>query len=536
MALYINYTFTHNYNFTIYYSSCIKHSENRYIRYCLMGKISFCLTLGILLLLAIISLRTVLIFDYQQNVIPCSPQEGTDYISVNSSHLKRFQEAIKVPSISYSIHNSNRTALKMLLDQIKISYPVIHSSPFVTMESFNLSTLYIVKGTENSVKPILLAGHIDVVPAKFEKWSFSPFSGYNDGLAIFGRGTLDNKNTVFGILEALEHFLQSGKQPKRSIFIAIGHDEEVAGHYGAKAITKELEKRKIRFSFMMDEGCPVLQKGSFPGYDGPVGLVCTAEKGYLTMKLSVEHTGGHASTPPKEGGAINIISDAIQRLHNNPLPSLFGEGVEVPMFEHAAKSQSFIFRVISSNLWFFGPVLSMIMSLKDATRAQITTTFAFTQISGGIKENVLPNSASVIINCRPLPGHSIHSVIDHVSRVINNPKIRIDILDEKEPSLISSTVSEGYNVIHHTIKQIFPESIVVPGLLIGGTDSKYYGDLCDDVYRFAPSYLKPDDIKRIHGHDEMITIKNYEQTINFFHHLLVNVGNSFEHFPSHDEL
>ena len=501
-----------------------------------MTKIKIYLVIATTFLLALIFLRTALMIDYQQRVIPCSPEEGTEYISVNSSHIKRFQEALKLQTISYSIDESNLTALELLLDHIKREYPLIHSSRFVSVERFNLSSLYIVKGTDDSIKPILLAGHIDVVPVQLEKWTFAPFSGHSDDHVIYGRGTLDNKNTVFGILEALEHFLQYGKQPLRTIYVAIGHDEEVTGLYGAKVIAQELEKRKVRFAFMMDEGCPVLKDGSFPGYDGPVGIVCTAEKGYVTLKLSVEHPGGHASAPPKEGGAINIISDAISKLHNNPMSNLFGQGVEVSMFEHAAKSQSAIFRVISSNLWLFGPLLSFFMSFNDATRAQTTTTFAFTQISGGVKENVLPNSASVIINSRPLPGHSVQDVVDHVSRVIGNSEIRIDIINQHEPSLMSSTESEGYNVIHHTIKQIFPDSIVIPGLLTGGTDTKYYGDLCDDVYRFAPSFLSTLDMKRFHGHDELITVKNFEQTINFFHHLLDNVGKSFQYFPRHAEL
>jgi len=487
------------------------------------------------LLLIVLTMRTALFPDHQQKVVPCSPDEGSEFIALTDAHIRRFQEALKMQTISYNIHESNTTALEMLLVHIKEQYPTIHSSPFVTLEMFNLSSLYIVEGSDSTIPPVLLAGHIDVVPAELEKWSFLPFSGAVDNGLIYGRGTLDNKNTVFGILEALEHFLHSGKQLRRTLYVAIGHDEEVKGLHGAKVITQELKKRGVRFVFMMDEGCPVLKEGSFPGYSGPVGLIGTAEKGFATIILDLEHPGGHASSPPKEGGAIAILSHAIVQLHNNPMPHMFGSGIEVAMFEHAAASQSILLRVLSANLWLFSPLLAAIQSLKDAPRSQITSTIAFTKISGGVKDNVLPNSASVTINSRILPGQNVEDIINHIRKVINNPDIKISIVYANEPSAISSTNSEGYNVIHHTIKQIFPGAIVLPGLLTGGTDSKYYGELCDDVYRFAPSYLGVEDIKRFHGHDELITVKNYEQTINFFYHLLENFEKSFE-VEIHDEL
>ena len=230
-----------------------------------------------------------------------------------------------------------------------------------------------------------------------------------------------------------------------------------------------------------------------------------------------------------------MLSNAIVALHNNPMPSLFGQGIEVPMFEHATASQSWLFRMMSSNLWIFSPILSFAMSLKDSTRALITTTFAFTTINGGVKDNVLPNFASVTLNSRLLPGHTVDDVLAHVKKVINDPQIKVEVQYANEASSISSVESEGYNVIHHTVKQIYPDAIVIPGLLIGGTDTKWYGELCDDVYRFVPSFLSPEDIKRFHGHDELMTVKNFEQTVNFFHHLISNFDKSFE-VEFHDEL
>ena len=497
--------------------------------------LKFGITLVAILLIGIIAMRTLLFPDFQQKVVPCSPEEGTEFITATDELLERFQEAIRIQTISYSVHETNTTALERMLEHIVRSYPTIHSSPLVTLERFNFSSLYIIKGSDQSLRPVLLTGHIDVVPAVYEKWSFHPFSGTVDDGLIYGRGTIDNKNSVFGILEALEHLLSTGKQPKRDIYIAFGHDEEVMGLYGAKVITAELKKRGVRFAFMMDEGCPVLKNGFFPGVSGPVGLICVAEKGFATIQLSIEHPGGHASAPPPNGGAITMLSNAIVALHNNPMPHLFGRGIEVPMFEHAAVSQSPFFRMLSSNLWIFSPLLSFAMSLKDSTRAQITTTFAFTKINGGVKDNVLPNSVSVTLNTRLLPGHTVDDVLAHIKKVVDDPQIKVDVIYSNEASEISSTESEGYNVIHHTVKQIHPDAVVIPGLLIGGTDTKWYGELCDDVYRFVPSFLGIDDIKRFHGHDELITVKNFEQTVNFFHHLLTNFDKSFE-VEFHDEL
>ena len=499
-----------------------------------MIKISVCLGLGLLVIVLV--MRMMLFPNYQHKVTPCSPDEGIDYIELTSHRLSRFQEAIRLQTVSYSLHENNKTAMELMIEHIISSYPLLHTSTFVKREVFNMSILYIIEGTDPSIKPVLFAGHYDVVPVEEEKWSFSPFSGAVEGGVIYGRGTLDNKNTVFGILEALEYFVVSGKRLKRSLYFAVAHDEEVLGFNGAKIITQELKRRGVQFAFMLDEGCVVLKKGEFPGVNAPVGLIGVAEKGFVTLELLLEHEGGHASSPPLEGTAIDIMANAIMKLKANPLPTAFGRGVEVAMLEHAAQSQSIPFRILSTNLWFFSPLLSYILSLDKVGRATISTTVAFTMIDGGVKNNVLPNTVRLIINSRLIPGDTPDDLIHYITKVIGDPRIKVSILNSRPASPISSTESEGYNILHHTIKQIHPYAVVVPALLMGSTDSKHYQDICDDVYRFTPSYLSPNDIKMFHGHNEVISIKNYEQTINFYYHLIRNLDTSHEKFIRKDEL
>lgn len=498
------------------------------------NKVKLVLTLAVLALLGTITLRTVLFPNYQHRVVACSPVEGVDYIELTEARLNRFREAIKLQTVSYSYHTTNVTALDLMLDLIQTNYPAIHTSEHVVKEQFNKSILFTIQGTDPAIKPVLLTGHLDVVPAETDKWSFPAFSGDVDQGVIYGRGTLDNKNTVFGILEALEVLVQSQERLTRTLYVAFGHDEEVMGLHGASVIADELEKRGLSFAFMVDEGMPVLKEGSFPGYNGPVGLVGVAEKGFTTLTLDVEHEGGHASCPPKET-AIDILAEAIMKIRANPMSHLFGRGVEVQMFEHAATSLNLPMRVLASNLWLFGPVLGLNFMGKDTMRALITSTIAFTKINGGVKDNVLPNSAQLTVNSRLHPAHTNQDIIEHITKTINDPRIKITELYSNPASDISSAYSEGYNVLHHTIKEIFSEAIVLPGMLTGGTDTKWYGRLCDDVYRFAPSYITTLDIKRIHGHDEIITVKNYEQAINFYYHFMRNIDHSYN-VQLHEEL
>lgn len=221
-----------------------------------------------------------------------------------------------------------------------------------------LSMLYKIQGTEKHLKPYMLCSHSDVVPAQYQsgQWTHPPFSGHLDTHGyVYGRGTLDDKVAMLAHLEALRHYISIHGQPKRTIYLAYGHDEELAGHEGAARIAEHLVKQNVSLEYVLDEGTMIIEE--FLRGLKPIALISIAEKGYLTVRYSVNTTGGHSSMPTKETSAIAILGEAVSRLHKKPVPSMLGHGPEKLMLERIATQVEFFKRVALSNLWLFKPIV-----------------------------------------------------------------------------------------------------------------------------------------------------------------------------------
>ena len=154
----------------------------------------------------------------------------------------------------------------------------------------------------------------------------------------------------------------------------------------------------------------------------------------------------------------------------------------------------------------------------------VRTTTAVTIAEGGTKDNVLPSTAMATVNFRLLPGTSIQDVIDHVTKVIDDPDVKIDIKQGNEPSRVSSQENDSYQLIETTIRETFPDVLVSPGLMLAGSDSKHYEEVAENNYRFLPMRFGPEDLARVHGTDERIVIDNYVEIIQFYRRLMENSG------------
>ena len=229
--------------------------------------------------------------------------------------------------------------------------------------------------------------------------------------------------------------------------------------------------------------------------------------------------------PPKET-AIGILSKAIYTLQENPFPAKLNGAVN-KLFDFSATEMSLFYRVIFANRWLTTPLLKAQLSQSHSTNAMLRTTMAPTIIKGGHTENQLPTSAEAKINFRILPGETTDSVIKFIKETIKDDRVTITRPNKgftSEPSELSDTEAFGFQVIHKTIRQVFPETVVAPGLLIAGTDSRHYARVADNIYRFIPFILSKDDLKRFHGIDERIGSEAYKDMIRFYRLLLLNSG------------
>ena len=382
------------------------------------------------------------------------------------------------------------------------------------------SLLYSWQGQNSALRPILLMAHMDVVPAANENWRHPPFAGAIAGGYLWGRGAMDDKSSLMAILEAVEHLSRDGFAPMRTIYLAFGHDEEVGGHRGAAKIAAQLRARAVEIEFVLDEGLNIVD-GIVPGIAAPVALIGIAEKGYLSLRLTVETPGGHSSIPPA-ATAIGILSRALHRLEAAPFRSQL-KGPTRQMLEFLGPEMAWPNRLALANLWLFAPAVKKHMAQSPLTQAAIRTTLAPTLFHAGIAENVLPTGAAAVVNLRLLPGDTVAGVTERVRAVIDEPRIKIIALPlQMEPSPVSDVRSPSFELIQRTVRQTMPEALVAPSLLVAATDSRHYADLTKNIFRFLPITVGPEDIPRYHGIDERISLRDYPRLVRFYAQLIRN--------------
>ena len=403
---------------------------------------------------------------------------------------------------------------------LKKKFPLFHKNLKKEIV-LDYSLLFTWPGSDPALKPVVLMAHMDVVPidsSTRDKWEEAPFSGLVKNGFIWGRGTIDDKGTFIAQLLAIEELLKIGFRPRRTVYLAFGHDEEIESR-GAKSIAALLEQRGVDAEFVLDEGGNV-SVGIVPGVKPPVALIGITEKGYMTIELSAKGEGGHSSMPPKNT-AVGIVSAAIQRLEANPLPARL-EGAALLMLEHTGPYMPFVQKLGIANLWLLDGLVRAQLGAGRAGAATLRTTTAATMFSAGVKDNVLPTRAQATVNFRILPGDTIESVLAHVKETINDNRVMIKLDPaSRNPSPVSDINSPGYKLLSEIIiPGSFPDSFASPYMVLGGTDAYYFTNISKNVFRFTPLKMNSADLKRFHGINERISVKAFENMVLFYAELL----------------
>jgi carboxypeptidase PM20D1 len=319
--------------------------------------------------------------------------------------------------------------------------------------------------------------------------------------------------------------LAEGFRPARTVYLTYGHDEEVGGARGAREIAALLKRRGVELEMVLDEG-GVIAEGVLSGISVPTALIGIAEKGFVSVELSTRVAGGHSSLPPRQS-AIGIVSSAVARLEENPMPARFEQPTR-QLFERIAPRFPFAQRVVFANLWVTRPLVMRKLQDNPTTNAMVRTTTATTIFQAGTKDNVLPGAARAVVNFRILPGDSIAAVLEHLRRVINDPRVQTRIVSRftAEPSPVSSTKTQSFRTVQRTILSVVPDALVAPYLVVVVADARYFDELSRNVFRFLPLRLGPQDLQRIHGTNERIAVADYERAIRVYRQLIMNAAAS----------
>ena len=361
--------------------------------------------------------------------------------------------------------------------------------------------------------PSVYMAHYDVVSVEQDDWEKPAFDGILENGVLWGRGTLDTKGTLNGILQAAETLITEGFVPKNDVYLAFGGNEEVAGD-GSQGIVELFKQRGITPGLVLDEGGAVCNN-VFPGVTDPIALIGIGEKGQMNIKYSVKGGGGHSSSP-KAGGPIPRLSAAALRVENATFKYTLSEAT-AQMFNVAGRHSTFLYRMIFANLWCFAPALSLYAKLCGGEfNAVVRTTTAFTQMSGSKGANVIPADAYMVSNHRIIPGETIESVLAHVKKAAKDDTINISLINGNNPSIISDTNCEAYERVKSTVAETWQEAIVSPYLMVAGSDSRHWGAISDKVYRFSAMALSKEERGMIHGNNERIPVSTISRTVEFF--------------------
>ena len=480
-----------------------------------MKKIILSLLGLFLFLILVIIFKTVTFSSMQQKI---APVETLDFGNEAVEHLSK---AITFRTISYERNLPVDTAaFKGYHQFISETYPLIRSK--LKQEIFStFSLLYTWEGSDKTLEPIILMGHMDVVPAvDTTSWTYPPFSGKVDKNYITGRGSLDDKASMISILEAVERLLAENYQPKRTIYIAFGHDEEIGGSRGAEVIASTLEQRGVKAAYILDEGMAVTQ-GMVPMINKPVALIGTSEKGQMSVTLSVEMEGGHSSTPEKET-AISVLGKALSNVLEHPMKTGISGSVN-DFIRYIGPEMPWYAKALFAYAWLFKKTIIGIYRDTASGNALVATTAAPTILRAGTKANVIPEKAEAVINFRILPGETSTDIVRQLTEAISDNRVKLTVQDWlHEPSPVSPVNTTGFETIQKTIRQVYPEALVAPTLMLASSDSKSYSKISSNIYKFAPIYVTAKEMAGIHGVNERNAKSCFNRGINFYYWLVKN--------------
>jgi len=484
----------------------------------LIGRIALGLVAVVLLLAVIVGVRTA---TYKApsgadlSKVKLAPAVAID----TSQAAQHLSQAVQFQTVSHQDKAENQYGeWDKLHAWLQTTYPAAHAA--MTRETVADHTLvYTWKGSDPSLAPVVLMAHQDVVPVTpgtEGDWKHPPFGGVIAEGAVWGRGSIDDKGSLVTLFEGAEALAKTGFKPRRTLMIVSGHDEE-AGGTGAQAVADLFKSRGIKAQFVLDEGMAVITDNPLTG--GQVALIGIAEKGYATLKVTAEATGGHSSAPPADSGGVVTLAKAVTAIAADQAP-LKLDGPGGMMMETLAPQGAFPIRMAMANRWLFEPLILKQAAATPAGAAMLHTTIAPTMLKGSPKENVLPQDATAWINYRIAPGDSSDAVLARAKAATAGLPL-VFSWDRKpnEPSPVSSTTSEAWKMVA-ALAADTSKSPVAPSLVTAGTDSRYLTGVADDVYRFQPMTFSLETIKMIHGTNEHMSLQNLERAVQFYARLI----------------
>ena len=426
--------------------------------------------------------------------------------------LAALQALIRCKTVSYYDHAlEDDSEFEKLVGLLPELYPHVFETCTLTRMD-DRALLFKWPGREPG-KPAVLMAHYDVVPVDEKLWDHDPFAAEVIDGVLWGRGALDTKVTFNGVLFGANTLIAQGFVPKHDVYFAFSGCEETSGP-GAVHIVDWFAEQGIEPELVLDEGGAVVQD-VFPGLERPCGLIGIAEKGMATVRFSVESNGGHASAP-KPHSPIVALAEAVDAVESDPMPLKLSEPIR-KMFDTLGRHTGMPYRTLFSTIDAFTPVLDILTRKTGGNlNALMRTTVAFTQMEGSNAPNVIPPTASVVANIRINPEDRLDGVMAHLEQAVDDPDVKIEVVDGWNPSPVSRTDCAGYERVARAVADTWTDCVVSPYIMMQCSDSRHWGRISDRVYRFCGYDVTAEELATIHGNNERIPVDVLGRNVEFF--------------------
>ena len=472
-----------------------------------------------IIIILLIALIAVMVFNAVRFKAADNGPRTVEDVKVNGDRAHQNLSAlIKFETVSNADYDkTDKAVFAAYRAKLKELYPNVTAASEYK-ELGNTAMLFKIKG-KSSENPSVLMSHYDVVPVEEDRWQHPPFCGEIIDGVLWGRGAIDTKITMVGIMEALEDLLADGFMPENDLYLSFGGDEEVGG-ISAPAVVDYMEANGIKPALVLDEGGAVVD-GVFPGVNKPIAVIGIGEKGIAQVEFTATSSGGHSSTPPVHT-AVGKLAKTIVNLENKPFKAQVTEPV-AGLFRKVGPHSPFALRMVFGNMWLFKGLLGRLASvLGGEINAMMRTTVAATMAQGSKQHNVLSNVATANVNVRLLNNVNQQQAQAHFDSVCSKD-VTCRFISYQDASPYASTESQAWHKVEKAVGDTWRDAIVSPYLMLAGSDSRRFSRICRDVYKFSAMALSKEERGLIHNDNERIAVEKIDQCVEFFHRLIVQL-------------
>ena len=470
--------------------------------------------IGLLLLLVIIALlRTVITPSKKPE---WEPRRDT---ARENEYAEKLAEMVRFETVSYKgqIRREHFLEFHKILEKL---FPLVHEN--LEKTEIDGSLLFYWKG-KSSERPLILMGHQDVVPAE-GKWEHEPFSGDIADGKIWGRGTADTKCSVMAFFQAVEELLKEGYVPEQDVYLSSSSTEEIGGD-GCPKLVEELKRRGVKPFIVNDEGGSIVTE-PMAGLKGNFAMIGVLEKGHGNLKIIARSNGGHSSYPPKNSPIVRLSRFMTDISKHSPMRSVMNTQVK-EMFSGMAPYGPFWMKLLFGNLWLFKPLLVLLMpSISSQAAALLHTTVAPTMQSGSDGCNILPQEATLTLNLRYIHHQNMEESNAAIMKAAAKYGLETEIIDAYPALEPVNSHSEAFRLVEDTITEVFPGLPIIPYVMTGATDARFYQEICDSCIRFSPVVYGQAQMKGMHGLNECLDTYSLPGAVDYYKTLIKKNGAS----------